>query len=403
MVATVAPTGGLLNPAETMQVEAAAVNYTTTSSLNLRSGASTKHKIVTAIPKGKQVAYVSKSGTWFKVKYGSKTGYVSSKYLKKVTAKKASAPAIKYNTVYNTTDNLSLRSGGSIKHKKLLTIPKGKAVAMVTYSKSWSKVKYSNKTGYVSTKYLKSKKVAVKPAPKPVAKPKETKFSTKKYNTTTTVSVYSTYATSGKVLVKIPKGKAVSSNTKVNNWYKVTYSGKTGWIEGKKIKEVVVKPAAKPAVPAKDAYVSIKTVHKQLMAISSPGNSESKLFDNEGYSYGGTILPSSDAKLSARFGVAYVYADSAKATMLHINTQRYRDNKHLRDNGDAVILAATEAFFGKGKTGTKQLQDLIKANMYAKPKNSYIKKTMTFGGHKANVIIGEWDIEINFDMSVTYN
>jgi len=69
-----------------VKVEAAAETYyKTTANLNLRKSASKTASILTTIPKGKQVTYISKSGSWFKVKYGTKTGYVSSSYLKAVS------------------------------------------------------------------------------------------------------------------------------------------------------------------------------------------------------------------------------------------------------------------------------------------------------------------------------
>ena len=54
------------------------------------------------IPKGKQVSYVSKSGSWSKVKYGSKSGYVSSKYLKStgVATKPVKIPVTKIVATY---------------------------------------------------------------------------------------------------------------------------------------------------------------------------------------------------------------------------------------------------------------------------------------------------------------
>ena len=73
---------GAVNQVEAASVAKTTSKYTTTASLNLRSGASTKHKVLVTIPKGKAVTYVSKSGSWSKVKYGSKTGFVSTKYLK---------------------------------------------------------------------------------------------------------------------------------------------------------------------------------------------------------------------------------------------------------------------------------------------------------------------------------
>lgn len=138
----------------------------TTANLNLRAGQSTKHKIVTTIPKGKQVTVVSKSGSWYKVKYGSKTGFVSSSYVKTISKSSTTATkpatttkkttATKKTTNLKTTANLNLRTGQSTKHKIVTTIPKGKQVTLVSKSGSWYKVKYGSKTGYVSASYVKT-------------------------------------------------------------------------------------------------------------------------------------------------------------------------------------------------------------------------------------------------------
>ena len=50
--------------------------------LNLRTGASTKNSIITAIPKGKEVQLLEDVGNeWFKVSYNGYVGYVASEYL----------------------------------------------------------------------------------------------------------------------------------------------------------------------------------------------------------------------------------------------------------------------------------------------------------------------------------
>ena len=313
----------------TLQVEASSVTYSTTDNLNLRSGASTKHKVLVNIPKGKPVTMVSYGASWSKVKYGSNTGFVSTKYLKKTTIqpvpKPAPKPEVKVETIHTTTANLSLRTGASVNHKQILTIPKGKAVKMVSYGTAWSKVTYASKTGFVSTKYLKVTKVEVKPAPKPTPA-----------------------------------------------------------------------PAPKPApAPAKDTFVSMATAEKQLMATVSPIDSISKLYSKGGtHLYVATLMPSTDAQLSARYGVVYFWHDAKKATKLQINTQRYRDNSYLQPNGDLAIQVAADSVFGKGKPGSKQLHDFIKANMNA---TSDTTKKMTFGGHSATVSVTKWDIQITFN------
>ena len=160
----------------------------TKANLNMRSSASAKGKYLLTIPKGTKVTTDTKVGTWYKVSYKGKTGFVSGSYLATVKAttkatpkpkakpapKKVVAPKVSTAKQYSTTANLNLRSGASTKYKTLVTVPKGKVVTYVSKSGSWYKVKYGSKTGYVSSKYLKvvTVKSAPKPAPKPVVKPK---------------------------------------------------------------------------------------------------------------------------------------------------------------------------------------------------------------------------------------
>lgn len=79
----------------TAKVAASAVKYETTAMLNMRTGASVKYGVIAVIPKGQTVEYASKNGSWFKVKYGTKTGWVNSAYLKKPGASAYPAPSAK--------------------------------------------------------------------------------------------------------------------------------------------------------------------------------------------------------------------------------------------------------------------------------------------------------------------
>lgn len=54
---------------------------TTTANVNLRSGASKSSSVLTVIPRGTKVPVLGTSGSWTKVTYDGKTGYVSSQYL----------------------------------------------------------------------------------------------------------------------------------------------------------------------------------------------------------------------------------------------------------------------------------------------------------------------------------
>lgn len=52
--------------------------------LNIRSTASTKGKIVGTVKKNQTVTVLQKTGSWYKIQYGSKTGYVAAQYLSNV-------------------------------------------------------------------------------------------------------------------------------------------------------------------------------------------------------------------------------------------------------------------------------------------------------------------------------
>lgn len=55
---------------------------TKTSPLNMRQKAKSTAKVVSKVPKGKTVSVLKVGDKWHKVKYGSKTGYCSAKYIK---------------------------------------------------------------------------------------------------------------------------------------------------------------------------------------------------------------------------------------------------------------------------------------------------------------------------------
>ncbi|MEH7086786.1 SH3 domain-containing protein, partial [Neobacillus drentensis] len=54
----------------------------TVSRLNVRTSASTKGRVIGSLKKNQTVTIVSTAGSWYKIKYGKTTGYVSKSYIK---------------------------------------------------------------------------------------------------------------------------------------------------------------------------------------------------------------------------------------------------------------------------------------------------------------------------------
>ena len=204
---------------ESTRVEAAST-YKTTANLNLRLSASTGSKVLLTIPSGATIKYISTYGSWYKVSYGGKTGYVASQYVKRTTSTTMTTSSTK---AYTTTVNLNLRKSASTRGTILMTIPAGKQVTYVSTYGSWYRVTYAGQTGYVSSEYLK-------------ASSPTTTSSTKTYMTTVNLNLRKSASTTGTVLLTIPVGRTVTYQGTYGSWYKVSYGGMVGYVASQYVK-----------------------------------------------------------------------------------------------------------------------------------------------------------------------
>jgi L,D-peptidoglycan transpeptidase YkuD (ErfK/YbiS/YcfS/YnhG family) len=143
--------------ANTAQAASKKTKYVTASTLNIRSGASTSHKVVTTVKKNQAVTVTQTKGSWDKVAVGKKTGWASNKYL---TTKKPATTKATSKTMYVTASTLNVRSGAGTKYKIVATVKKNQSLKVTQTKGTWSKVTVGNKTGWISTKYLTTKKPA---------------------------------------------------------------------------------------------------------------------------------------------------------------------------------------------------------------------------------------------------
>ena len=125
--------------------------YVSATRVNFRSGPSTSYSIIGKLSIGDKVEVISTSNGWSKIRYNGKIGYASSKYLS------SSSPEL--NTItkkYVNVSSLNVRSGPSTNNSIIGKLSNGDKVEVISTSNGWSKIKYSGKTGYVSSKYLSS-------------------------------------------------------------------------------------------------------------------------------------------------------------------------------------------------------------------------------------------------------
>ncbi|WP_455539438.1 SH3 domain-containing protein [Terrisporobacter sp.] len=121
-----------------------------TTKLTVRESCSTSSKFLGYIPKNTKVSIVRVTSTnWYKIKYKNSYAYVIGKYIKLTPSENV----ISRGTVTSTT--LNVRKSKSTSSAKLATLKKGARVAIVKKeSNGWYKIKYNDKYGYISNKYV---------------------------------------------------------------------------------------------------------------------------------------------------------------------------------------------------------------------------------------------------------
>ncbi len=269
--------------------------------LNLRKGIGSSFGIITTMPKGTKVQVLQTSNGWSEVNYNGTIGWASSSYLGSTT----NPPIIEVippvsKPVKTTTDNLTMRQGPSTSFARVLVIPKGAQVEVISSSNGWDQVVYEGKTGYASSTYLTEGQEPPKvqtPAPAPTVIQKVT---------INNVYLRTGPSTSHESILIIPKGSQVASTSSSDGWDQVTYDGKTGYTATAYLKEGTAE-APKPVTTTKYATESLSlrkgpdTSYDRLLVIPKGEKVESSSSSNgwDQITYQGTTGYASSAYLSS--------------------------------------------------------------------------------------------------------
>ena len=200
----------------------------TGSVVNVRSGPSTSYGTVGQVSRGTTLPVVGVSGGWYKVTYNSATAYISSSYLSVSSGSGGSAApqgqpqSQAQGTGVITGNYVRMRSGPSTSYTILGTYNSGTKMSITGASGDWYAVNYNGQSGYVYKQYLSQSGATAS----------VTEMSATPALTTAGVNLRegpSTAYTSKRVLMA---GTSVTVNGKSGQWYRVDYSGISGYIHG---------------------------------------------------------------------------------------------------------------------------------------------------------------------------
>ena len=122
-----------------------------TSILRIRESASTSSSVLGTMGNGRTFDIISKSGSWYQIKYNGIIGYVHGDYVKEIAASSAISTKGK---VYNVSTNLRVRSESSTSSSILGYLINNTEVNIVGSEGQWYKIQYNSGYGYVSKEYI---------------------------------------------------------------------------------------------------------------------------------------------------------------------------------------------------------------------------------------------------------
>ncbi len=210
---------------------ALAANVTSTTDVNVRSGAGNSYSVLTVMKSGTTTASLGTSGSWTKVNVNGKTGYVYSKYLTSGSASSTpsnSGTQSVSKTVYISASSLNVRSGAGTSYSVIGNLKKGNSASVVASTNGWYKIKYGSGYGYISSKYTTSQVPS-----NTTSSVAPTTSTNKTVYTTTTLNVRSGAGTSYSVVGVLGSGKAASVVGTSGSWYKIKYGSGYGYISSK--------------------------------------------------------------------------------------------------------------------------------------------------------------------------
>ncbi len=195
----------------------------TTSALNLRKSAGTSSTILMTMPKGAQVIVISTSNGWSKVMYNNTIGYASKDYLKS-----DSSVSGNFGTGTITGSDVRMRSGAGTSYSIVGTYSKGTKMTVTGAKGNWYAVKYNGKTGYVIGDYM-----TLSVTPKSTGTSSGSTSSSMSYAATITASdvrMRKGAGTGYSIVATYAKGTKITVTGSQKGWYKVSCSGKTGYV-----------------------------------------------------------------------------------------------------------------------------------------------------------------------------
>ena len=210
------------------------------SSLNVRSSASTSSKVIGSLSGNTKVTIVGEEGAFYKIEYKGSHGYVAKEYVKDVTEsnnsnqgtqtpEKPSTPESTEKTgIVNVSSSLNVREGASTSSKVIGSLSGNTKITIVGEEGAFYKIEYKGSHGYVAKEYIKDVKDEVVTEPEKPSNPENSK-KTGVVTASKGLNVRKEANTSSQIIGILNSGESVEIIGEENGFYKITYKGQEAY------------------------------------------------------------------------------------------------------------------------------------------------------------------------------
>jgi len=126
----------------------------TASSLNIRSQPSSNSSVIGGYARGAKVDLHEKSGSWYKVRFNNRWGYINDNFVK-VTSTSNGSNGSSIGNGEVTATNLNVRASASSSASIISSLRRGAKVDLLGKSGSWYKIKVGSRDGFIHGDYVK--------------------------------------------------------------------------------------------------------------------------------------------------------------------------------------------------------------------------------------------------------
>ncbi|NNU74637.1 SH3 domain-containing protein [Clostridium estertheticum] len=212
------------------QIAIADTGVVNTSSLRVRQKPSLLSNITGYLSKDEKITTLGKSGDFYIINQGGKTGYIGSSYVNLV--KSAPVTTEKHGQITATT--LNVRSGAGSTYPVTGSITLGSKVTILGTLNGFYKIICNGKTNYISTLYVKVTSSTSTPTPAitPIVTPPAKPTGVGKIIASDFLNVRKTASLDSKATIigSLKPNQKIDIYGTQDNFYKIKYSGQWGYI-----------------------------------------------------------------------------------------------------------------------------------------------------------------------------